>query len=64
VPLLNHPNASIFEESQHLGVGQFDEVGSHNSFLEALNAWRGAPSQIITTSTASAEKQFTSKKGN
>jgi hypothetical protein len=24
-----------------LGSGEFDEIESHNSFLEALNAWRG-----------------------
>ncbi len=24
-----------------MGSGEFDEIESHNSFLEALNAWRG-----------------------
>ena len=27
-------------DEQKLGLGQYDEAESHNSFLEALNAWR------------------------
>ena len=36
-------------ESKLLCEGTFDELESHNSFIEALNAWRGAeelPSKI------------------
>ena len=32
------PGASLLD-------GQFNEENSHNSFLEALNAWRGKPAE-------------------
>ena len=33
-------------QSSVLAAGTFDEIDSHNSFLEALNAWRGAESEV------------------
>ena len=33
------------EDPASLAAGAFDEDESHNSFLQALNAWRGVPTQ-------------------
>lgn len=39
-------------DDNELKMGEFDEIDSHNSFLEALNAWRGAtPTPVKPTST-------------
>lgn len=39
----------VFEEKPvepKLNVGEFDEANSHNSFLEALYAFRGGPTTV------------------
>jgi len=38
--------------------GEFNEAESHNSFLEALNAWRGVKSET----TGNKEVKFSDKK--
>jgi hypothetical protein len=42
-----------------LGSGEFDEIESHNSFLEALNAWRGV--NIIGTPAGTKNQKLHSK---
>lgn len=45
------PISTETQQSNNLLDGQFDEDKSHNSFLEALNAWRG----VKTDNTNSGE---------
>lgn len=41
-------NSSTAQDTDNnLATGQFDEAESHQSFLEALNAWRGVPSDKV-----------------
>lgn len=57
VPLLPTSNGAMrgqYIESHQLTEGRFDEIESHNSFLEALNAWRGA-TPVKTTSKKGIE---------
>ena len=42
-----------------MGSGEFDEIESHNSFLEALNAWRGV--NIIGTPAGTKNQKLLSK---
>jgi hypothetical protein len=43
VPLLPKEELNRnYIESTKLAQGTFNEIESHNSFIEALNAWRGA----------------------
>lgn len=37
--------------------GAFDEAESHNSFLQALNAWRGVPQQNTSKEVKFADKK-------
>jgi len=37
----------LSNSSSKLALGTFDEVESHSSFIEALNAWREKPAKII-----------------
>ena len=41
IPVLKKANNALIGVEE-LKDGQYDEAESHNSFLEALNAWRGA----------------------
>ena len=48
VPLLpSQHKVADHQQSSLLAAGTFDEIDSHNSFLEALNAWRGAESSEV-----------------
>lgn len=45
-----------YSESTVLASGDFDEIESHNSFLEALNAWRGVSSTPKAIKTVESKK--------
>ena len=59
-----HPERGA-KKSDMLGEGQFDEDESHQSFLQALNAWRGVkapepekPKDISVLSAVAANSKY------
>lgn len=47
----------LSNSASRLALGSFDEFESHSSFVEALNAWRAQPAQIVTKPIKAAEVQ-------